>query len=94
MHWGFVNQFSLNNGVNNPHEQCNAVRTSFDPNDISAVAAGVGAQHFILKNSDLEYKIRFQNTGNDTAFVVRLVNQLPNELQFYPNHFLPHILLY
>ena len=80
IHWGFVNNFSLNNGTSNPHQLCEAVRTSFDPNDISAKAEGVGAQHFILKKSDIEYKIRFQNTGNDTAFVVRVLDKLPNEL--------------
>jgi Secretion system C-terminal sorting domain len=80
IHWGFVNNFGLNNGTSNPHQLCEAVRTSFDPNDISAKAEGVGAQRFILKNSDIEYKIRFQNTGNDTAFVVRLLDKLPNEL--------------
>jgi uncharacterized repeat protein (TIGR01451 family) len=80
IHWGFVNQFGLNNGTSNPHQLCEQVRTSFDPNDISAKAEGVGAQHFILKNTDLEYKIRFQNTGNDTAFVVRVLDRLPAEL--------------
>jgi uncharacterized repeat protein (TIGR01451 family) len=80
IHWGFVNQFGLNNGSSNPHQLCSEVRTSFDPNDISAVAAGVGPQHFILNDTDLEYTIRFQNTGNDTAFVVRLVNPLPPSL--------------
>jgi hypothetical protein len=34
-----------------------------------------------LQNTDLTYTIRFQNTGNDTAFTVRLVNQLPAELE-------------
>ncbi len=80
VHWGFVNNFGLNNGTSNPHQLCSMVRSSFDPNDISAVAEGVGTQHFILKESDLEYKIRFQNTGNDTAFVVRVTDKLPAEL--------------
>jgi Leucine-rich repeat (LRR) protein len=80
IHWGFVNQYALNTGDVHEHDLCTAVRTSFDPNDISAVAEGVGAQHFIPKNSELEYKIRFQNTGNDTAFVVRVLDKIPNEL--------------
>jgi uncharacterized repeat protein (TIGR01451 family) len=80
IHWGFVNQFGLNNGTSNPHQLCSQVRTSFDPNDIVGTPEGVGAQHFILKNTDLEYKIRFQNTGNDTAFVVRVLDKLPTEL--------------
>jgi Leucine-rich repeat (LRR) protein len=80
IHWGFVNQYALNTGDVHEHDLCTAVRTSFDPNDISAVAEGVSAAHFIPKNSDLEYKIRFQNTGNDTAFVVRILDKIPAEL--------------
>jgi Secretion system C-terminal sorting domain len=80
IHWGFVNQFGLNNGSQNPHSLCTPVRTSFDPNDIAATPEGTGTQHFILKNTDLEYKIRFQNTGNDTAFVVRVLDKIPAEL--------------
>jgi uncharacterized repeat protein (TIGR01451 family) len=80
LNWGFVNQFGLNNGTSNPHQLCSQVRTSFDPNDIAGTPEGVGPQHFILKNTDLEYKIRFQNTGNDTAFVVRVLDKLPAEL--------------
>jgi uncharacterized repeat protein (TIGR01451 family) len=80
IHWGFVNQFGLNNGSQNPHNLCTPVRTSFDPNDISATPEGTTAQHFILKGTDLEYKVRFQNTGNDTAFVVRVIDKIPAEL--------------
>jgi hypothetical protein len=80
IHWGAVNQYPLNSGADYIHYLCTTVRTSFDPNDISAVPTGVGAQHFIENNTVLDYKIRFQNTGNDTAFVVRLLNQLPPEL--------------
>jgi uncharacterized repeat protein (TIGR01451 family) len=80
MHWGFVNQFSLNSGNDFEHHLCTQVRTSFDPNDISAVATGTHAQHFILNDTELEYTIRFQNTGNDTAFVVRVLDMLPQEL--------------
>jgi uncharacterized repeat protein (TIGR01451 family) len=80
IHWGFVNQFGLNNGSQNPHNLCTPVRTSFDPNDIAATPEGTTAQHFILKNTELEYKIRFQNTGNDTAFVVRVIDKIPAEL--------------
>jgi Secretion system C-terminal sorting domain len=80
IHWGFVNQFGLNNGSQNPHSLCTPVRTSFDPNDIAATPEGTTAQHFILKNTDLEYKIRFQNTGNDTAFVVRVIDKIAAEL--------------
>ena len=80
IHWNFLNQHALNSGSSFVHQLCTAVRTSFDPNDISAVPEGVQNEHFITKGTELEYTIRFQNTGNDTAFVVRLLNALPQEL--------------
>jgi uncharacterized repeat protein (TIGR01451 family) len=80
IHWGFVNQYPLNTGSDYLHQICTTVRTSLDPNDITAVAAGTQAQHFILNDNELEYTIRFQNTGNDTAFVVRILDRLPAEL--------------
>ncbi len=43
---------------------------SLDPNDKSANPVGVYAQHYTLMSDTIEYLIRFQNTGNDTAFRV------------------------
>jgi uncharacterized repeat protein (TIGR01451 family) len=43
---------------------------SFDPNDKAATPQGVKDEHFILPKTPIEYKIRFQNTGTDTAFTV------------------------
>ena len=43
---------------------------SFDPNDKQAFPIGYGAEHFIEANTEIEYLIRFQNTGTDTAFTV------------------------
>ncbi len=59
---------------------CTPVRTSFDPNDKNAQPVGFGSEHYIFQNEALEYKIRFQNTGNDTAYRVVLVDTLPSEL--------------
>ncbi len=49
---------------------------SYDPNDKAAAPAGYGDNHFIKPNTDLEYKIRFQNTGTDTAFTVVIEDSL------------------
>ncbi|MBK6642574.1 MAG: T9SS type A sorting domain-containing protein [Bacteroidetes bacterium] len=38
--------------------------------------AGVGAPHFVEMESWLNYQIRFQNTGTDTAFTVVIVDTL------------------
>jgi uncharacterized repeat protein (TIGR01451 family) len=41
---------------------------SYDPNDKSVTPAGEQNEHYTLINEELFYTIRFQNTGNDTAF--------------------------
>lgn len=50
--------------------------SSFDPNDKQAVPTGYAAEHFIEKNTPLQYNIRFQNTGTDTAYTVVLLDTL------------------
>jgi len=47
---------------------CGTVTGSFDPNDKTGYPTGIGSFHFIKQNQQIQYKIRFQNTGNDTAF--------------------------
>lgn len=53
---------------------------SYDPNDKQGFPAGVGEDHLIEPGQDLEYLIRFQNTGTDTAFQPLIVDVLPPEL--------------
>ncbi len=67
---GFINQFPLGDDSPFEDEDCRKVVNSFDPNDKTAFPEGTKAQHFIPKNTDLDYLIRFQNSGTDTAFVV------------------------
>jgi uncharacterized repeat protein (TIGR01451 family) len=52
------------------------VTCSYDPNDKQATPAGWTEQHFIEAGEELEYRIRFQNTGNAPAFNVRIEDQL------------------
>ena len=49
---------------------------SFDPNDKIGYPLGFNEEHFISPNTDIEYKIRFQNTGTDTAFTVVIKDNL------------------
>jgi uncharacterized repeat protein (TIGR01451 family) len=49
---------------------------SFDPNDKAAFPVGFGDEHFIERNTNIDYRIRFQNTGTDTAFNVVIVDTL------------------
>lgn len=54
---------------------------AYDPNDKQAIPYGLGAEKVILKTDELEYTIRFQNTGNDTAFNVVVRDELTSFLE-------------
>jgi len=57
---------------------------AYDPNDKTVTPAGVEAPGYIAMESDwLEYTIRFQNTGNDTALVVVIRDQLDSALDWH-----------
>ena len=57
---------------------CAEVKNSFDPNDIKGVPSGFGDENLVLTSQEfLDYVIRFQNTGNDTAFQVVIRDTLP-----------------
>lgn len=73
---GFVNQFS--NGYKDPFRaiDCQQAIGAYDPNDKSAQPVGYQSQHYIDTNTTIDYKIRFQNTGNDTAFYVMIKDTL------------------
>ncbi len=60
---------------------CLPVTSAVDPNDLQVVPAGDGHEGWIVReDSVLNYLIRFQNSGNDTAFNVRIVNELSEHL--------------
>jgi len=52
------------------------VTCSYDPNDKTVNPEGAFANHYTLFNDTLLYTVRFQNTGNDTAFTVVLRDTL------------------
>lgn len=52
------------------------VSCAYDPNDKQATPEGYTANHFILADTELQYKIRFQNTGNAPAFDVVIEDQI------------------
>ena len=58
------------------------VLCSFDPNDKACTPEGVGMEHYTLIGTELEYKIRFQNTGNDAAYDVNIYDQLDANLDW------------
>jgi Leucine-rich repeat (LRR) protein len=67
---GFVSQFNEDDGNPFYSKDCREIIGSYDPNDKSAQPLGVGNAHYILPNTPIDYLIRFQNTGTDTAFTV------------------------
>ena len=66
----------------NPYQEtfCSSIIASFDPNLKSAVPIGVGINHEIEKEWGINYTLQFQNTGNDTAFLVILKDTLSDYL--------------
>ncbi len=58
---------------------CRPITGSFDPNDKTNSPLGIDADHIVLPGTSIDYMIRFQNTGNDTAFRVILEDTLSND---------------
>lgn len=59
------------NPDNNTSYYARLITGSYDPNDKLATPRGEGEQGYIYPNdTTLHYRIRFQNTGTDTAFTV------------------------
>ncbi len=73
---GFFNQLPQNDADPFLSSLCWVITNSYDPNDKLAFPTGFSDEHFILENTELEYRIRFQNTGTDTAFRVILLDTL------------------
>lgn len=59
---------------------CQQIRGSFDPNEKLVTPSGITANKYIASIDELEYQINFQNTGNDTAFIVRVRDTLASYL--------------
>ena len=87
---GFVSQFPNDDADPWLDIDCTANAGSYDPNDKQGFPIGYGTEHYIRPGTDIEYKIRFQNTGTDTAFTVLVVDTLsawldPATIKFGPS---------
>jgi uncharacterized repeat protein (TIGR01451 family) len=67
---GYANNFANDDAALSVAVSCDTLRMSFDPNDKTGYPSGYGNKHYIDQNQDVDYTIRFQNVGNDTAFKV------------------------
>ncbi|ALD21537.1 IPT/TIG domain-containing protein [Hymenobacter sp. DG25A] len=61
-------------------EDCQAIVDSYDPNDKLVIPGGITDQYYTTRKAPLRYRIRFQNTGNDVAYQVRVVDSLSANL--------------
>ncbi|NBV90595.1 MAG: T9SS C-terminal target domain-containing protein [Flavobacteriia bacterium] len=61
-------------------EACGITSGSFDPNDKTGYPIGIGNSHNITSGQQIDYCIRFQNTGNDTAFTVVILDTIDQNM--------------
>lgn len=64
------------------------VSGSFDPNDKLVTYAGAFTEGYVYDTTSFEYTIRFQNTGTDTAFTVRVEDVISKNLDLTTINFI------
>lgn len=77
---GFYLQYPNNGYYGYNYQACGEIRNSYDPNEKVVMPKGVGTDHLVDSTVELEYTLYFQNTGNDTAYLVRITDTLENYL--------------
>ncbi|MCO6475943.1 MAG: hypothetical protein J5I94_04940, partial [Phaeodactylibacter sp.] len=77
---GFVTIFPNNDGGSFTDIDCQENIGAYDPNDKQVFPRGYGEDNFVRPGTQLEYLLRFQNTGTDTAFTVIIRDTLPELL--------------
>ena len=80
---GLVNEVPLNDADPVVDIYCGTVTGSYDPNDKTGYPTGQTDQKYIQPNQQLQYVIRFQNTGTDTAFTVVIRDTLDTDLNIF-----------
>lgn len=83
---GFALNFPIGDEGFASDEDCREVRGAYDPNEKEAIPIGFGPSHIINMNTELEYTIHFQNTGNDTAYNIIIEDKLPAALDVNSIH--------
>jgi uncharacterized repeat protein (TIGR01451 family) len=66
------------NTANNTNIRIDTVKSSFDPNEMD-----VSPRPYIQAGDQLQYTIQFENTGNDTAQNISVLDTLPNSLNIH-----------
>lgn len=77
---GFVNTMPMDDADVNVEVDCLEIIDSYDPNDKAVSPTGITDNHYIEAGTLLDYKIRFQNTGTDTAYTVIVKDSITEHL--------------
>lgn len=77
---GYLTQYPQVGPDPSSDEICLVAIGSYDPNDKATEPQGIGMEGTIDKEQELTYRIRFQNTGTDTAFLVVILDTLSANL--------------
>lgn len=80
---GIVNEFPQDDADPDVDIYCGQVTAPFDPNDKTGYPLGQTEEYYIQSNQQLQYVIRFQNVGTDTAFTVVVRDTLDIDLNIF-----------
>ena len=78
-----INDFPLDDADPIIDIYCGIVTGSYDPNDKTGYPIGQTSQNYIQPNQQIQYLVRFQNTGTDTAFTVVIRDTLDLDLNIF-----------
>jgi len=73
---GFVTIVANDDASPNIDIDCHEIIGSYDPNEKTVSPKGLTNEKYIPQNTQLQYKIDFQNTGTDTAFTVIILDTI------------------
>lgn len=76
----FINQFPTTGGYASEDTDCAPNIGAYDPNDKRGLPLGFGQNHLIERGVEIEYLIRFQNTGTAPAHDIVLRDTLSANL--------------
>lgn len=62
---------------------CDVVTGPYDPNDKRGYPLGFTADNFVFPNGQMQYIVRFQNVGNDTAINVVVRDTIDTDLDIF-----------
>ncbi|MDC0460224.1 T9SS type A sorting domain-containing protein [Crocinitomicaceae bacterium] len=80
---GVVNQLPQDDADPDVDIYCGQVTAPVDPNDKTGYPLGQTEEYYIQPNQQLQYVIRFQNVGTDTAFTVVVRDTLDIDLNIF-----------